>query len=196
MPNIVLAKSMLRALRGDFYEALHGGSRNLRHIDISSYSKKFKVKAKDIEAYCQTLTPMVPIHPVCVICGSEWGGYDKIIKPIANGQIIDWVDSFDMFCAGKNHTEHRSLWYSQDKNGSCSFELELPGPNDKEYQVRWNCHCGVPECYGKTVLALMSDANTPYTDYKIIKEFDSLPYNTPQEEYYKLIEEAENNKLQ
>jgi hypothetical protein len=176
MPNIKLAQQMLETLKVDFKAAFQSGSRDCGNITIENYQARFGVSTEDIDAYCATLTPLVPLYPVCVLCGNEWSSTEKIIKPIHNGQIINFVDHFTMWCVGSEDKEHEhdTMWYFQDKEYGASFNLDTESLNDN-YIIRWNCHCGVKECYGKTVI--VDDTND---QYKIIKSYDTmeeLPFN-------------------
>jgi hypothetical protein len=186
MPNIVLAKSMLAALKYDFYQALKGKSGSLGRIDIKTYSKKYKVREEDIRAYCKSLAPLALIEPVCVNCKGEWHHGGEDIVPIMNGHILDNYDSFTRWCSAGNHD---TLWYYQDRDGTCSFDMEIDDLAGSDYQIRWNCHCGVIECYGKNVIARTHSSDGAY---KIIREFEELPLNLSREQLYKLISEAEN----
>jgi hypothetical protein len=172
MPNIKLAEKMLADLKVDFKSAWNnGGSID---VNLTSYKLKYSVSEEDIKAYCQTLTTLVPIHPVCIVCGNEWGGLEKIIKPINNGQHINWVDDFQMWCG---NDRHGVIYYNQRGNNDVSFTREFKV--DDRYSIRFNCNCMVDECKGKTVIV---DENEDY-DYKIIAIFENgiIPYNISED---------------
>lgn len=177
MSNIILAQQMLETLKRDFYQAWNGQSLCLAHIDLPTYCKKFGVSKEDIRAYCNTLTLMVPVYPTCFTCHLEWTSLRKYAEPINNGHIIDWVDSFTMWCG----RDHDTMWYYQDADGSCSFDLETSF-DGIDYLVSW-------DPTGKSTIATGINDNEVY---KLIRTctLEELPYNISQEELYKLIQES------
>jgi hypothetical protein len=184
MPNIELAAIMLDCLKLDFKDAWDKHQR-MDNISLPDYSKRFGVSPEDIEAYCATLTPLKPIYPFCVVCACEWRGSEKKIKPIHNGHIIDFVDSFILFCCGGGGVaDHDAIWYHQRKDGTCSFNMEVDDLHGRDYEVRWNCHCMVKECYGKTVIVNHNE------EYHILKECQDLPFTVSRDELYQLIQQG------
>jgi hypothetical protein len=185
MPNIELAQIMLDCLKRDFKDAWDKHQR-MDNISLPDYSKRFGVSPEDIEAYCATLTPLKPIYPFCVVCACEWRGSEKKIKPIHNGHIIDFVDSFILFCCGGGGVaDHDAIWYHQRKDGTCSFNMEVDDLHGRDYEVRWNCHCMVKKCYGKTVIV-----NHNEEEYHILKECQDLPFTVSRDELYQLIQQG------
>lgn len=182
------AEKMLATLKEDFHATWESKSRECGHISLDAYKDKFGVSDEDIRSYCDTLTPLTPIFPVCPRCGSEW--YDKgpnKVKPINNGHIIDWVDSFETFCVSEDHD---TLWYCQNKDGGYSLTMEADNLNGCDYEVRWNCGCMVQQCYRKNVIY-----KRPVHDYENLELVgfytnEQMPYNISREDLIILIEDS------
>jgi len=114
---------------------------------------------------------MYLIYPTCVVCHSEWSSLeDEILR-----------NNKTMWCCNGHYT----IWYYQDKDGECSFEMEIDDINKNPYyQIRWNCHCMVPECWKKNVVTSFDENE----EYKIIKKFDPpLSFNITKEQILELI---------
>ena len=182
-------QDMLDTLKRDWREAwdtTKNPSRIVGHVNLPDYRKKFglddELGKKAIHEYCESLPKIQPQYLVCPICNKEWDSLEKIARPINNGHIIDWVDSFTMWCCDDSHD---SLTYYQNKDGTISFDMEIDGFENEYYQVRWNCECMVEDCSGKCVLIKSGD---DYHPYEILKEFNPpLPINLSKEEVRRII---------
>jgi hypothetical protein len=105
----------------------------------------------------------------CVICGHQWSSLE--------GETLR--EHKTMWCCNA----HDTLWYYQDADGTCSFDLEVDNLHGSDYQVRWNCQCMDEECRGKNIII-----SVDVDDSEIVKEFDQpIPYNISRDELYKLI---------
>lgn len=190
--TILLAKQMFDALKHDYkkaFNATKSPSLNVGHINIETYKIKFNVSDEDIASYCSTLQRIDLKYHTCPMCGTDWR-YDPDIdgiKPVSNGHVFFGVDYIETFCPSEKHD---SFWYTQTKDGNCSFEREMNNLNGNDFYIRWNCCCAVDECRGKNHILLITGSDRQRTlKYTTIKYFDPpLPLNISNEDIWKQIE--------
>ena len=188
MPNLLTTQEMFETLKQDFKEAGNSSSRRYEHINLLTYMLKFNVSQEDVDDYCSSLPLLVPTYSVCIKCHQKWSSLEKTVQPIANGHILDWFDSFEMWCSNE---EHGTISYHQYKDNSCSFYWEPEIIHDRQFEVRWNCRCMVEECYGKNAIVELKDGQPSYSEYHILKlcSMDELPYTISKEQLYTLIKD-------
>jgi hypothetical protein len=118
------------------------------------------------------------IYPKCIICDDKWDDDPR--------DILWENESLDLFCSNN----HDTIWYSQSKDGECSFDRNIHNLCGHEFLLRYNCNCVIDACRNKNVIYNYSHTrNHGWHPDKIIKIFDPpLPLNVSHEDLWNKIE--------